>query len=397
MNGRADASTSRLAIVLGLTANGYGVIRSLAAHGIPVVGLYEREDELARYSRFCGDAYRCADDAEALARLTSLAAASREPPVLIPTSDRWVFFLAEHRAQLETLCTHYWTDLQLLTLIAEKTSCTEVCARIGIPTPLTREPPPTGDIAAAAADFSFPCLVKLTNTVGEPLPGDKKALVFDTPRDLADFYAQHPSFRSRTFWQELIEGGDDAMFEYTLLTPVGASSPVGVCTHKIRQYPPRYGLMSFGRTESIAQLRDYTLRLVRELKWSGPASVEFKYRASDGGYYFIETNPRLPWFNRIFTASGVDLPLLMYRDLTGSSVHTAAQRDGVYWVSLEQDVGSFWRRRADGDWPVRKWIRSLLKARAFAWFSVADPQPMLRSTLGLVKSMVGRARRGAPS
>ena len=361
-----------------------------------MVGLYERDDEYARFSRFCSEARRC-DDAGAIAYLGEVAVRSQGRPVLIPTSDRWVQFLAEHRSELEKRFAHYWVDPDLLATVADKELSAKMCASIGVPTPETRIPPTAGSIRDAARGFQFPCVIKLTNTVGEPLPGNAKVIVAETLDALATFYDEHPGFRSRTCWQELIEGGDDAMFEYTALARIREPDLVGVCTHKIRQYPPAYGLMSYGRSELAPQLADYAARIVRHVDWRGPASIEFKYRAKDGRFYFIETNPRLPWFNGLFRAAGVDLALLMYHDLAGLAEppRSQRQRDGVYWVSVAQDIGSYWRRRGTDSWTFRSWFASLFKARAHAWFSVTDPLPTIRLLVALGGAVLRRAGRSS--
>jgi predicted ATP-grasp superfamily ATP-dependent carboligase len=157
--------------------------------------------------------------------------------------------------------------------------------------------------------------------------------------------------------------------------------------------------MCFGRSEENEVLTAQTLQLLRFLRYQGLASLEFKYRAQDGRYYFIEMNPRLPWYNSLFIEAQVNLPYLAYLDLTGnqrSEAIGARQRDGVYWVSFKANLG--WLLLAPGRARVRlfEWLVSLVRARSYAWFDWRDPQPFLRATLHLFSAGI-RYLFGKPS
>jgi predicted ATP-grasp superfamily ATP-dependent carboligase len=157
--------------------------------------------------------------------------------------------------------------------------------------------------------------------------------------------------------------------------------------------------MCFGRSEENEVLTAHTLQLLRFLRYRGLASLEFKYRAQDGRYYFIEMNPRLPWYNSLFIEAQVNLPYLAYLDLTGnqrSEAIGARQRDGVYWVSFKANLG--WLLLAPGRARVRlfEWLVSLVRARSYAWFDWRDPQPFLRATLHLFSAGI-RYLFGKPS
>ena len=110
-------------------------------------------------------------------------------------------------------------------------------------------------------------------------------------------------------------------------------------------------------------------------RWQGQAapaqraaSSPLKRNARDGRYYFVEMNPRLPWYNGIFADAGVNLPLAAYRDLTGQPVRQTSQRNGVHWLSgertLRRQVGA--RGALAGSLAV---LGAAASARSFAWWS----------------------------
>ena len=144
--------------------------------------------------------------------------------------------------------------------------------------------------------------------------------------------------------------------------------------------------MCFGRSEENEIVATQALRLLSALQYRGVASLEFKRRAQDGRYYFIEMNPRLPWYNALFFDAGVNLPYLTYLDLTGgprSNRIIPRQRDGVHWISFKLNLG--WLLLTPGKGPARllSWLRSVARARSYAWFDWRDPKPFLRATMNL--------------
>jgi predicted ATP-grasp superfamily ATP-dependent carboligase len=144
--------------------------------------------------------------------------------------------------------------------------------------------------------------------------------------------------------------------------------------------------MCFGRSEENEVLTAQALQLLRSLQYRGLASLEFKYRAEDGRYYFIEMNPRLPWYNGLFADAGVNLPSMTYLDLAGNERPepiNARQRNGVYWISFKLDLGWFVRTRNTGRIGLLDWLRSVARARSYAWFNWRDPRPFLRATADL--------------
>ena len=154
--------------------------------------------------------------------------------------------------------------------------------------------------------------------------------------------------KGATLMQELIEGADDQVFQYTALVNTQGEIAAYSTVRKLRQYPAGYGSMCYGQTEKNEALAAEGRKLILALGYRGLGSLEFKYRQKDGGYYFIEMNTRLPWYNGLFADAGVNLPYLAYLDLTsGISEPNAAslappqQRDGTTWIGYHNYAACF--------------------------------------------------------
>jgi D-aspartate ligase len=379
------------AFVLGLGENGYGVLRSLARTGVEVTGFYSEAKECGRFSRHVRARLlsRSLDGEEMCDVLIDHARRSGRRPVLVPTSDRFAFLLAEHQVRLAEYFLYHWVSQDTLAAAADKAGVALLCRQAGVNLPLTRVTAAGEDPVTLSASLPFPCLVKPNRSFDAPFPGGMKNFVATGPAELAAFYRANPHLLGSTVCQQIIEGGDDQIFQCTILMRL-RGTPAVFCTRKLHQYPPGYGVMCYGRSEDTPMLREQSMKLLQALDYRGLASLEFKQCQRDGRLYFIELNPRLPWYNALFDAAGVNLAHLAYLDLAGHPIaKLPRQRDGVHWIGLKLDFGWYLRMRGHGA-SLHKWLGDVLRARCFAWFDWRDMRPFLHATMQLLQLALQR-------
>jgi predicted ATP-grasp superfamily ATP-dependent carboligase len=266
------------------------------------------------------------------------------------------------------------------------------CEGAGVKVPRTHITRAEDDMVQVTRDFVYPCLVKPIHryTAGFPVES-AKVLVAPTAQEALAFFEKHPQMKGATLMQELIEGGDDQVFQYTVLVNTRGEIAAHSTVRKLRQYPAGYGSMCYGQTECNDALVAEGRKLVLALGYRGLGSLEFKYRQRDGGHYFIEMNTRLPWYNGLFADAGVDLPYLAYLDLTGQSAGDSApplQQDLTTWIGYHNYAS--WFQEAKSERPIgrTKFFSHIVRAKSCAWWNWADPWPFLASG-------VLAARRGA--
>ena len=128
--------------------------------------------------------------------------------------------------------------------------------------------------------------------------------------------------------QDLIPGGDDEL--YTLGAYLSESlEPLGLfCGRKLIQTPPGIGTARLAEAVWVDEVVDAGLHLLRTLGCNGLSQVEFKRDPRDGKFKLMEVNPRLWQWHSLARASGVDLPLIAYRDLTGEPVEAVRMNGG---------------------------------------------------------------------
>ncbi len=380
----------QIAFVLGLGVNGYAIVRSLAREGVPIVGIHSELDDFGRFSRYCKNYYldpSIQGEKQICEILINWRLHLESKPVLFATSDYHALLLAKQREMLSDHFLFHWVWPNYLSRIIDKSELSRICQQAGVLTPLTHITQPDEDLARSARDFPYPCVVKPVRSFGIPFPPGMKNFVVYSPKDLVDFYKNNPGLKGATIWQKIIEGGDENIFQCTAL--IRQSGEVGAvsCVRKIRQNPPGYGSMCFGRSEWNHVVVFEALKLLRLLGHQGFASLEFKYQPKDGCYYFIEMNPRLPWYSMLFADAGINLPYLGYLDLTEQADFLTLKReqqDEVYWINFKGELGRVVRTPQKSPISLLQWLGSMARARSYAWWEWKDPQPFLVATLHLV-------------
>jgi D-aspartate ligase len=395
------------AFILGLGENGYGILRSLVREGVRAVGFHATVQEFARYTKYCEThALPPSPDGDQICRvLIERARRAEGKPVLFPTSDYYTCVLAKHREELSRYFQFHWVGTENLRRIVDKAQMSLACRDAGVLAPRTHVTRPDDELADLAEGLSFPCLIKPNRGFNTRwrFPAHVKNVIVRSPAELLAFYQAHPELKGETIFQEIIEGGDDDIFQCTALIRASGEAGAVFCARKLHQYRPGYGVMCFGRSEQNEVVAAQALQLLNALQYRGLASLEFKHRAKDGRYYFIEMNPRLPWYSALFSDAGVNLPYLAYLDLTAgprSSESIPRQRDGVHWINFEYNLGWLLLTPSKGGVALLSWLRSLARARSYAWFDWRDPKPFLRATMNLFARLfqklhaVGRTLHG---
>jgi D-aspartate ligase len=399
-----------VAFVEGMDVSAYGITRSLGRQGVPVYALNDRRDDALRFSRYCSGTFLYPDDPtqprtyagdrvanqEVLCELLlEWSAGFQEKPVLFATSDWFARFLSNCGTRLRERFLFHWSPPDMFSTIVDKGRMTEFCRRAGVRVPLTHITQGGDDIAEVARGFPYPCLVKPIHryTRGFPVHSGK-VFIARSPEELKAFFAEAPQLRGATLIQELIEGEDDQVFQCTALVKSDGEIAAYSTVRKLRQYPAGYGSMCYGRTEPNQEMATEGLKLLRALGYHGFGSLEFKYREKDGGYYFIEMNTRLPWYNGIFADAGVNLAHLAYLDLTGEPTpdpSSVRQRDGTSWSSYQNY--SRWYRDSGREMSWGKFAGSLARSKSHAWWNWGDPAPFFGSSFTGVKHAAGNLLR----
>jgi predicted ATP-grasp superfamily ATP-dependent carboligase len=192
-------------------------------------------------------------------------------------------------------------------------------------------------------------------------------------------------------YQEIVPGGDDALFTVGSYLDAG-SRPMAVFTgYKLRQHPPRFGVCRMGVSAWDAGLAEAGVRLLKELGYWGVSQVEFKRHAEDGRYCLMEVNARHWMWHSLATVCGVNLSHVAYADAIGRPYTAPRQVDGPRWALTITDTRDAVREVARGERDLLPWLASYRGVRQDGVLSLKDPVPGAL-ILGRQLRSVARAR-----
>jgi predicted ATP-grasp superfamily ATP-dependent carboligase len=394
------------AFVLGLVDTGYGVVRSLAAFGVPLVAFERARREPEVVTRLCR--VRHYDRPEDLLEIVPAAARLLPvPPALFVTTDPLVHFVAEHRSFLRDYVRLDVPDLARTRLLLEKETFTEFALEHGFSLPPTEIIRSRDDLERCRRALRFPCVLKPSwRDARWKAARFPKVFRFDDrasfDRTIDAILAVQPNL----IVQEWVPGSDADIY-FSLIHFDARARPTAQFTgRKLRQWPVGTGSTACAEPAAAPEVAAETLRLFSLVGYTGFGSVEFKRDARTGEYRIMEPTVGRPNHQSyLATANGVNMPLAAYGALTGVPVPPSrtAPRP-VLWIDDQCDLLSIAVNAARRTLDARSLAAGLVRPRAYRLWNEVDPGPFffltflapLRWAKRLLRAIVrGRASRPA--
>jgi D-aspartate ligase len=155
--------------------------------------------------------------------------------------------------------------------------------------------------------------------------------------------------------------------------------------------PPRYGHSTAVEITPLPDVAELGREVLARLGLRGVAKLDFK-RDEHGRLHLLEINARFNLWHYPAAVAGVNLPALVYADLTGRQRPPAASVPRpVLWCDPLPDLKA---AHAEGTSPLAwlRWARRCRAARGLAW---EDPLPFARGMLwpAVVRRVFPQRRR----
>ena len=238
-----------------------------------------------------------------------------------------------------------------------------------------------GDDAVREAGLRAPMVVKAVEGQEFALTFGQKALVAESVDEALTVARQASERGFQTIVQEIVPDSHERI--YSLLAYVARDATmVTLVGRKVRQGPLRFGTSAVFEVDYEPTVLDQGLRLLQAAGYTGIAHVEFAQDPRDGEFRVLEVNTRLPVWAALAANRHLDLPRIVYDDLSGQDVSPLPTfKDDLTWVYLAKDVHvslQMARRRLGPRRFLREYLRQP-KARAI--FARDDPLPAGRLPL----------------
>jgi D-aspartate ligase len=385
-----------LALVLG--ARVIEVVRSLAMEGIPV-GVVTPTGDPARWSRYARNVMTwdwmlpAERHDEALAdRLGAFGRRQPSKPVLMYCSDQSMVFVSQHRERLAEGFHFVVPDAALVEAMEDKAKFAALATTWSLPVPPTvvldqclPEPPD------ALLDLGLPIIVKPTardHSWVTAVGSSTKALRIETKEELLEFWPQLHLLSKPAVAQESIPGPETAVVSYHVYVDDRGEVAGEFTGRKIRTIPVEYGHTSSLTITDDPEVVWLGREVCRALNLRGVAKLDFKY-GPDGSLYLFEINARLTLWAHPGARAGVNLPAIMYADLTGAPRPQPCRTRCLDWVHPKDVLAA----RAQGI-PMSEWLSWLWRTHpvkgVWRW---DDPGPLL----GMLAVRVKAAAHGSSS
>jgi predicted ATP-grasp superfamily ATP-dependent carboligase len=336
----------------------------------------------ARYSRFTRRVLPWRDPWEhpeqAVEQLVRYGVTQARPPVLFYQDDGSQLLVSRNREQLGRVFRFVIPDATLVEDLVDKARFQALAARLGLPVPPARtlapatEPPPT--------DLFYPVLVKpLTRRPRswDPVAKGGKAIRFDTAAALRDAWPRLAASGLTLLAQTEVAGTERRIESYHVYVDTGGTTVAAFTGRKIRTYPAAFGDSTALEITDQPDVAAIGAEIVGRMDLRGVAKLDFK-RDAGGRLHLLEVNARFTLWNHPGALAGVNIPRLVYGDLTGEPRPSLPRvLPGVRWCRMWADRPA---AREQGI-PFFRWLPWALGSeakRAIAWH---DPMPLVRAGL----------------
>ncbi|MGA7241175.1 MAG: hypothetical protein WBY44_36170 [Bryobacteraceae bacterium] len=359
---------------------GLGIVRSLGRLGVPVYYVHASWWDPAFSSRYCRGRFLLNIEngkaEESVARLLDIGRKLVGRPILIPTTDRWATWVADHAAALEDAYRFPYQDASLVRTLCDKSRMQDLARGCGVPTAQSVAPHSKEEVERFIETAIFPVMVKATDASAFRRDTGGTKFVIHTPGELLALYAKVRDRETPSFLIQEFIPGDDWMFDGYF--DKNSECVFGVTGKKIRRFPVNTGVTSLGiclRNETVEKT---TAHFMKAIGYRGILDIGYRYDRRDGRYKVLDVNPRIGCTFRLFAANnGLDVARTLYLDMIGQAIPAWQAVEGRKWIVEDFDLFTALGLRRKGSLSLKEWAASLRGVQEAACFALDDPLPFL--------------------
>ncbi|WEK54330.1 MAG: carboxylate--amine ligase [Candidatus Cohnella colombiensis] len=391
---------SHKAVILGCNYYiGLSTIRCLGQYGIHTVAVdYLDTNHYGATSKYCSErliAPYYKDDPKAFVQfLKDYAGQQSVPPVLIPCHDNYVEVVDEYLDELRECYLIPQTDAGLYSKLMNKETLQKLALEHGVAVPETIRVTEEDFLDKVDHIIKYPCVVKPVDSPAFVAKFRKKLFKVANREELVAAIEQSNQAGLEVIIQRIIPGFDDHMYTYDAYLNQESKVTHWLTCQKFRQYPINFGASVYTGQKYVPELHEIGAKFLEQLQYKGFAEIEFKKDAETGQFYLIEINVRITNLNSLLLKSGVNIPYITYRELTGSPVEPYAilkDTNYVFWYAFE-DLLAIKGYIKTKQLTLGQVVRSLFKRKAHAIWSWQDPKPFFAFVGMLLGRKFGKSR-----
>jgi D-aspartate ligase len=374
--------------ILGAHLNALGLVRSFQNTNIETV-VFNFSKEIAGYSRYT--TFRLCPNPnnkeEILIFFQNEFKKEKYPPIIFPTTDLFLSFLIENQNNFEGKCHIPFCRASILDDLLRKEILYPWAQSIGVSCPKTVNVNSIDGFEVVKNNLELPLIVKpsLNNKFSDCF--QEKALKIETWGEFEEIKEKSISnsiLDDVLIFQEFIPGNIEDLYTITSYANKNSEIIGYSIGHKIRQNPPETGTIISGRLKHEDEILRQTRLFLKNVGFYGISNVEFKKDSRNGTFKLMEINPRSGSWNLSALRSGVNLPMMAYREILGESNELQSNHSANFvWIINPLDMYfAIWGFKKNG-FPKFKisfnqWRKSVRGKKVDATFEWSDPMPFIR-------------------
>ncbi len=379
------------AIVLSTHTMGLGVIRALGIMGVPIIAVYYNSSDMGYLSKYVTERIHAPHPEiyeEKFVRLLAESGTRFRGGLLIPASDETLATVSKHKSLLEQYYVVACTNREITERFIDKMHTYRLAEEIGVPAPKTVVPSSIEDLERYSQAVQYPCLVKPRQSHRYYELFKTKMVRVDNLNQMIAEYRQATNAGLGVMIQELIPGGDSQVVNYNSYFWDGV--PLVECTaQQIRKAPPEFGAPRVVISKDIPEVLESGRRILTAMGFYGYSCTEFKMDSRDSTYKLMEVNGRHNRSSLLAVRCGLNFPWLQYKHLIQGELPAPTHyQNGVYWISLDRDIGYGIKYFKKERYRLSQYIRPYVQPHVFDVLDWKDPKPFFWRRFGMVKSAV---------
>lgn len=369
-------------LILGEYLNALGIARALGKHKIPVLAYDDHPYPICRYSRYCRRLKIDLLKEEDI--LNFFMNRLKEGYILIPTDEKWVYFLSRNKKLLESKFEVLVPDWNIVEYCYNKKMSYKVAKNAGIPIPI---------LYGINDDIQFPVFVRpcMSYKNNSKMPRGYKV---NNREELLKRCKEMSSIvgEENVLIQEIIGGGAKNNYSFASYFKEGRFYGK-FCSRKLKQYPGEFGtgcVVEPINDENIKKkLEDCAFKFLKEIGFYGISEIEFMYDREDDQFKFIELNPRIWMQHRLASELGVDFLEIFFK----GKIAGEQRNSDVIWIDEVGLVRVMVEEILKGEFNLKDYLEILKRKKMYGTLSLNDPVPAFAQVKNVIKYIIGRGKK----
>lgn len=365
--------------ILGNHIQALGVARMADRINLRVTLFSDYDASITRFSKSCHSFIKFRDEAHLYDLLNNLSD-GKEKPVLVPTNDRWVFFLRQNYSSLSEKYYVSVPEPDILDICFNKRLTYQKGEKLGIPIPESYFPDSIEDLNDLSGKIAYPVIIKPAIMYSFYAKTGRKVFVCKDPDELKKNYKEVLNYipAREIIIQEFLYGGAKNLFSFGSFAVNG--EPYGSFTaNRIRQKPMDFGISTtYATTVVIPELDELAIKMLKGIRYTGISEVEFMYDESARKFKLLEINPRTWKWHSLANIIGLNLIEQMIKHMEGAPpAYFVNKTEGLVWIERLTDLWVFINEFFKGRMGIQEYIHSISMKKESAVWSNRDPWPAI--------------------